>query len=294
LICHTMTLTCRTGNMMNPRDAHPPASGQIVELGSARLYYETAGEGSGTVVFVHPISLDGRIWDEQFDALAGRYRLVRFDQRNHGRSGRWRGPYSPSEDLAALLDRIGVKRAALVGALDDAHHLVEMALTRPDLVRALILMNPVLLPFWPETAGGFDFDGQLREALESNASALEACELAEKTGNTAPLVDALVNSPNMPAGAARERLRPIHEANVEVYISPPEIMEVNLDATHLREITAPTLVVTSAAENMKLLGQLASQFPNGSHTVLAAETALANIECPGEFNAALAQFLERV
>ncbi len=58
------------------------------------------------------------MWDPQADALAGRFRLVRYDIRGHGASPAPPGPYSLDDvgaDLVALLDRLGVERAHVAG-----------------------------------------------------------------------------------------------------------------------------------------------------------------------------------
>ena len=58
------------------------------------------------------------MWDPQVPALAERFRVVRFDARGHGRSPVPTGPYTLDDlvdDAVALLDRLGVERAHVVG-----------------------------------------------------------------------------------------------------------------------------------------------------------------------------------
>jgi 3-oxoadipate enol-lactonase / 4-carboxymuconolactone decarboxylase len=58
------------------------------------------------------------MWDPQVPALAERFRVVRFDARGHGRSPVPPGPYALDDlvdDMVALLDRLGVERASVVG-----------------------------------------------------------------------------------------------------------------------------------------------------------------------------------
>jgi len=59
------------------------------------------------------------MWDPQADALAERFRLVRYDIRGHGASPVPPPPYSIDDvgaDLVALLDHLGIERAATVRA----------------------------------------------------------------------------------------------------------------------------------------------------------------------------------
>ena len=68
------------------------------------------GDELPTVVFSHGVALSLDSWHFQRAALRGRYRLVLWDQRGHGRSAR--GP----EGLATI-DRIGADLAAVIDAV---------------------------------------------------------------------------------------------------------------------------------------------------------------------------------
>ena len=59
-----------------------------------------------------------RMWDAQLAALEQRFRVIRYDTRGHGDSPVPPGPYGIddlADDLVALLDRLDVERAHLVG-----------------------------------------------------------------------------------------------------------------------------------------------------------------------------------
>jgi len=47
-----------------------------VQVEGGRMYYERAGKGP-TLVLIHAGLWDSRIWDEQFEAFAKRYEVIR-------------------------------------------------------------------------------------------------------------------------------------------------------------------------------------------------------------------------
>jgi CubicO group peptidase (beta-lactamase class C family)/pimeloyl-ACP methyl ester carboxylesterase len=90
--------------------------GYIATPEGAKLYYEERGKGQ-PLIFIHGHSFDRRSWDSQFYKFSKKYRVVRYDLRGYGWSS------MPSEnqaamhadDLMALMDRLGIKKAHLVG-----------------------------------------------------------------------------------------------------------------------------------------------------------------------------------
>ena len=70
------------------------------------------------VVFSNSLVTDLTIWDAQVAALGDRFRVLRYDQRGHGRTPA--GEAAPDmprlgADLLAVLDHFGVDRCTFVG-----------------------------------------------------------------------------------------------------------------------------------------------------------------------------------
>lgn len=112
------------------------------------LHHEVSGADGGgdrpVVVFSNSLGTDLRIWDAVVDALAGDYRIIRYDKRGHGLSEATPAPYRMTDhvaDLSALLDHLGVRRAAIVGLSVGGMIAQGLAALRPDLVTALVLSN---------------------------------------------------------------------------------------------------------------------------------------------------------
>jgi 3-oxoadipate enol-lactonase len=70
------------------------------------------------LILSNSLGADLRMWDPQAEALAERFRLVRYDTRGHGGSPVPDGPYTIDhlgEDVVALLDHLEIERAHFAG-----------------------------------------------------------------------------------------------------------------------------------------------------------------------------------
>jgi len=109
------------------------------------MHYEDAGPRDGqAIVFSNSLGTDFRIWDAVVGHLSADSRVIRYDTRGHGLSEATPGPYSMKTlagDLAALLDHLGAKGAAVVGLSVGGMIAQGLASLRPDLVSALVLMD---------------------------------------------------------------------------------------------------------------------------------------------------------
>lgn len=70
------------------------------------------------VLFAHSVGCDLSLWDHQAASLRGRYKVIRYDARGHGRSDAPAGDYTIEQlaaDALAVLDFAGVDAAHLCG-----------------------------------------------------------------------------------------------------------------------------------------------------------------------------------
>ena len=119
-------------------------------MNGASFYYEVMGEGE-PLVLLHAGIADSRMWDGQFEAFAGRYRVVRYDMRGFGRTVVTAGgPYSHHEDMRGLLDSLGIERACFVGCSMGGQTIIDFALEFPERTRALVLVGPAVGGFEPD------------------------------------------------------------------------------------------------------------------------------------------------
>ena len=91
----------------------------IVKVNAVDINYEIEGDGPETIVLINGLADDLTTWFGQMpDFLAAGYRVLRFDNRGIGKSGRPKGPYTSAlmaQDAKALVDHLKIKDFHLVG-----------------------------------------------------------------------------------------------------------------------------------------------------------------------------------
>ncbi len=109
------------------------------------LHFDDAGSaGLPVIAFSNSLGTDFRIWDGVVRILKPEFRLIRYDKRGHGLSEAPPAPYAMSDhvdDLAGLLDHLGVEDALVVGLSVGGMIAQSLAAERPDLARALVLCD---------------------------------------------------------------------------------------------------------------------------------------------------------
>ncbi|MDQ6608120.1 MAG: alpha/beta hydrolase [Actinomycetota bacterium] len=102
------------------------------------------GDGRPPVIAVHGITASSRTWLAVARALGHRVPLVAVDLRGRGASHVLPAPYGTAAhvaDLLALLDRLELARAVLVGHSLGAYLVSRLAVEHPDRVSALVLVD---------------------------------------------------------------------------------------------------------------------------------------------------------
>lgn len=114
--------------------------------------------GAETIVFANSLGTTADMWGPQVEALAGRYRTVRHDARGHGRtpSGGEFGIHDLADDIADLLDHLGLERAHLVGISLGGLTVLDFAARHPDRTGRIALIctaAAIATPaYWTERA----------------------------------------------------------------------------------------------------------------------------------------------
>jgi 3-oxoadipate enol-lactonase len=103
----------------------------------------TGPEDASALVLANSIGSTHAMWDAQADALAERFRLVRYDARGHGASAAPPGPYSIEDlggDVLELLDHLGIERAHVAGLSLGGMTAMWLGINAPERVERLALL----------------------------------------------------------------------------------------------------------------------------------------------------------
>jgi 3-oxoadipate enol-lactonase len=226
-------------------------------------------------VLSNSLGTDMGMWDDQLPALAGHLRVLRYDQRGHGRSPAPSGPYTIAElagDALDLLDRLGLERVLFCGVSMGAMTGMWLAVNAPDRIERLALCcTSAHLPpreMWTERA----------ETVR--AQGMEA------------VVDAHLERWFTPALAER-RPEAVERARKTLLATPPEGYAACCEAigahdlrAELGRVRAPTLVLAAAddpATPPEHGGLIAAGIDGARLVVLERGRHLAAVEEPEEF-----------
>jgi 3-oxoadipate enol-lactonase len=115
-----------------------------VQVGDHAINVLSRGEGSRHFTCLHGLVDTLEIWKKLAPALETRGRVIRIDQRGHGRSEAPAGPYSRTNlasDVIAVLDAEGIDKTILVGHSMGGIVAMQTALDHPDRIAGLVLIG---------------------------------------------------------------------------------------------------------------------------------------------------------
>ena len=147
-----------------------------------RLASRTLGQAGPHVVFVHGLFGQGRNWTTIAKGLADRHRVTLLDLPNHGHS-----PWTDRVDyldmaglVAAELERLGGP-ATLVGHSMGGKVAMQLALRRPELLRALVVVDIAPVEY-PLTGGRTDDPDEEASPFAAFIEAMRAMDLTRLAG----------------------------------------------------------------------------------------------------------------
>ncbi len=261
-----------------------------IQLNDVRLYYESHGEGA-PLVLIPGFGNGLWIWFKQVPHFARRFRTVVFDPRGVARSEPRDEALSVrdiADDVAALLDALGLRSAHVVGASFGGFVAQEFALNHPGRVRSLVLACT--------SYGGARHVPPSAATLQSIAST-KGLNTEERVRENLLLAFTPGYVEREPAEVERViALRAENPVAEHVYQRQLQAAVAFDASARVAGIDRPTLVITGDAdvivppENSR---NLAALIPGAELRVVAGGSHTFFIERAEEFNRAVSEFVER-
>jgi pimeloyl-ACP methyl ester carboxylesterase len=112
----------------------------FIKVRGSNLYYEEQGEGP-PILLIPPAGSTAATWGALPGDLAGVGRVIAYDRRGYTRSGGEvvRSAGEHTRDAAAILDALEARPAVAVGTSAGATIALDLAVRRPDLIRAVVV-----------------------------------------------------------------------------------------------------------------------------------------------------------
>ncbi len=257
----------------------------IVASNGTELFYDLRGPaGAPVVTFSNSIGTTHQMWDAQAQALAGRYRILRYDTRGHGGSPVAAGPATIealADDLVGLLDTLQVTRAHVAGLSLGGMTAQSVAARYPDRVHGLVLMATSA-----HTPGGWE-----ERAATVRAQGMGAIVDAVLTRWFTP--DFRASHPEAVA-PHRERFMAMDPEGYAACCGAIGAMDLRPSNA---SITAPTLILAGAddpATPVPMMEEIRGRIPDAELVVLPRAAHILAVERADAVNAHLAAFLGRL
>jgi len=258
---------------------------------SARLPVSEVGTGL-SLVFIHAGVADRRSWYDVMAIVGGSRRAVAYDRRGYGDSVYQPEPFSPVEDLRAVLDDRAIDRAVLVGCSNGGQIAFEAAFVLPERVAALVLVDSA-----PQ--GGPM--SEIGPATEDLAAAIDEADEAGDLDRVNELEARLwLDGPEAAAGRVTGPARELFlDMNGRALRAGPVGEDAAMTATwdRLADVAVPTLVVVGALDLPHVVARartMADVIPDAGLVVVDDAAHLPMLEQPSLVAAALLDFTEPI
>ena len=227
------------------------------------LYYQLHGpEKADVLVLSNGVLMSTAGWAYQVPVLSKHFQLLLYDCRGMWQSDHPPGPYTMdlhAEDLASLLDELGIKEAHIGGSSYGAEISMVFALKYPARTRSLIVTSAVS-----------QIDPILYGVIAGWVAAAEAkdSDLFYKLVYPEVFSDEWISANQPILDQARERYKTLKfDSLLELFRC---FLELNI-TSQLKKINAPTLVVAGGKDRIKppyYSELIASKIPDAEFVII--------------------------
>ncbi len=251
-------------------------------INGQQIYFEDTGGDGPPVILAHGFLMDHEMFAPQVEAFGSDHRVITWDERGFGQTVFDGQPFSywdSASDCLGLLDHLGIDRAVVGGMSQGGFLSLRVALTAPERVRGLILLDTESGVPSPET-------------MVAENGMVDMWLSVGPVDDLANAVAALIiDDPHENA----KWVSKWQAADPQGLREPAACLHGRDDITaRLGEITCPALVVHGVDDHaieMDKAEVLAAGLPGSSGVVRVPGAHAANLTHPGPVNEAISAFL---
>lgn len=274
------------------------ADSKFIEINGVNVHYKTWGQGEPTFILLHGFGASIFSWREVTEPLSQYGTVIAYDRPAFGLTERpmeWTGesPYSPQSQVnmvIGLMDKLGVKKAILVGNSAGGTVSMMTALQHPERVQALILVDPAVYtgggaPSWMRPLLNTPQFNRLGPLFARQLQAQGTEFLKTAWHDPSKITPEIFEGYQKPL-----RIENWDKALWQLTVASQDSGLVE----HLSEFTMLTLVITGDDDRIVPTEQslrLADALPNAELKVISQSGHLPHEEKPVEFMKAVTEFL---
>jgi pimeloyl-ACP methyl ester carboxylesterase len=257
-----------------------------LSVNGVSLYYEEHGSGA-PLALVHGSWTDATSWRFVVPGLAEAFRVLVYDRRGHSRSERRDAPGGVDEDgddLAALLEALGLAPAHVVTNSFGGNIALRLAIRRPEIFRSLSCHEP---PLWSLLEG----DAESQRMLEQAAASLDAVGRRIATGDHQGAARQFVEEIAFGPGAWESRLPPETRAvfvrNAPTYLDElQDPVQLRIDQEALARLEIPVRL-THGSESLpvfrRAIDRLMELIPRASRETIEGAAHVPQLTTPERY-----------
>jgi pimeloyl-ACP methyl ester carboxylesterase len=257
----------------------------MARINGVELRYELSGSGD-PLVLVHGSWGDHHNWDPVVPALAESFQVLAYDRRGHSASERPAGQgsvFEDADDLAGLIDQLGVAPAHVAGNSAGAAIVLRAATRTPEIFRSMIVHEPPLFPL----LAGTKFEPALEEIRRRIDAVVALLEAGEHHDAARLFVETIAFGPGAWDGQLTPEMRDVFIANAPTWLDEvrdPEFLQMDLGA--LAGFDRPALL-TSGTESAPFFGPVvdivAESLPRSDRVTIDGADHVPHVSIPERY-----------
>lgn len=261
-----------------------------MEINGVSIHYETEVQNNNApwITFSHALANNLTVWDDTVAALKADYRILRYDQRGHGKTQAVQGPYDfpmLMQDVIGLWDALGIEKSHWVGLSIGGMIGYGLAISAPGRLHSLSACDS--RPDAPPDYAAY-FQSRIDKAREKGMegvveSTVERWFTPETVAKNPPALDKV-----------RQMIRSTSPIGHEGCCKALQTLAFG---ARLHEIRVPTLIVGGAKDKgapPEILAEAAAKIRGARHAVVPDAGHIVAIENSPGFVGELKAFLSTV